>query len=783
MIFFGEFLTKMRDVFFNYVYEIFDKLKIKLKNINKQLPNFTALCFILHPVFILLAINNGMLSVGMGNTIGTIILGVIIGVFSLNIGLSIKPSWKSVAGVIFLLSPAIFFLESTTLNINLTWIIFSCFYLISGAILFARNNSDTTNKLEIAMLSVCIPLIIFFMLINFISIGGAYSPDSLSYYDMSKNIFKNFGYVSTVRQYVIFTDFGISFPYLFPMIIRIFHLFTGFGIFSGTVVNIIAAFISLYFILKISKKICDSSIPGLIAVFVWFSDKDYIYELFAARAVTLSIMCALLIVYIIVQSKKLTWKELFLIGLFAGAGMVIRFDFLVTAGLLGIALILFTKMKSFRLVPFYVLGLLVFTTPWILYSLIHFNKLWISDNMGTFFLIHPIIPQRYFVPGEIIPSMFSDFNQWFTVKQNILTNRIAGLFYIFTGQLEILMLIGIAILSVLSRIFYNNNDKEEKVAFLTMRRGSAFFTIRKRTILFNDNDKEESHFFKVVFLAVLIIYCIKTFMVFLVGYGDLRYHVEAIMLISLLILCGLCRLFRNSVVWISFVAIICFVNITAITAPNMRDKVMGNLQKPFLYTNVIEKGKYLLDVENVLSKDSGLPLNEIRLFIISGGVDPFVLGAHSEIKIFPYIANATKERMMYLMENYIKPHYIVLGEPETHWAWWALRDKYSLRKVSNSLPLYKVSDLEALPDGQVRLSSVTDNNWDLGIMRSSSILLFENSERNRQLLENASALNVGDVTITIVKVFPMGSYLHVECEPIDNIKVFSYPTIVNIIKK
>jgi len=713
---------------------------------------------ILQPAFFLLTIYNELKTVEMGDAVGTVFTGLCLGLMFLKLCKNLNPDFSSAEGSIFLLSPPVLFLlASITSGSNFIWITFLFIYLISGAVLFIKNNPNGLNKTELYVISLCVPFLILSLMINFVTRGIAYSPDSYGYYNMSRKIFSDFGYVSVIRQYVEFTDYGISFPYLFPMIVAIFNHFTGFGMLSGTCINIIAALVSLYYILKISSKLTTSVIPGLIVSVVFVLNSDYLGEMISARAVPLSMLCALLIINIIPCSEMPNRKELFLAGLFAGAGMVIRFDFIVISGLLGVILLFIYKKNIFKFVPFYCLGLLVFTAPWILYSLAHFNKLWISDNNGTLFLITPLLPQRFFTPDEVVPDIFSNPGAWIISRQNIIIRGLAGFFSIITRPVELIMLLGIAGTGILSRSKFPNNRK---------------------------NYEKPVKSFRLLFIFTILIYIMKTMAIIMVGYGDLRYHTEALIIVSLIILCAIYGSLANHKVWIYFTILIFSISVMNNMQPAFKDTIQPKLLNAFINTEIITPDSETKEIEKILMEDGGFPDNgEIRLFYVdSDPYRPYSLGAYTGIKAYARITNINEERLLYLVKNYIDPNYIYLPEGEKKWLH-ILREHYLINIISEKPPLYNIAALKELDDNFIRLSSISDANWNNGVDQKSSTMLFRNTVVHRMKLENAVGFEINGIYAEIENISEFSDdWIYVKFKSDIDLAPFAYPNEIKILK-
>jgi len=746
------------------------------KDLNIIMDIVSSLFVIFHPAFFLLTIYNELKQKEMGNLFGVVFIGICLGIVLYKLGEKLNPHFKSAAGVIFLITPLILFLLTfffKECNTNFFWIVFTFIYVVSGAVLFVKNNPDGLNKTELCVISLCVPFLILALIINFVNRGINYSPDSYGYYDISRSIFSNFGFVNVTRQYIEFTDYGISFPYLFPALISVFDFFTGFGILSGTCINIIATLFSLYYMSKISSRLTESAIPGLIIALILFFSPDFLSEMINSRAVPLSILCALLIINALTSysgSGKPGKLQLFLAGVFAGAGMVIRFDFLAVAGLLGVILLFVYNKKMFKFVPFYVFGLLVFTTPWILYSIIHFNKIWISDNGGTLFLINAMLPQRFFIPTEVVPDIFSDPKKWITSHQTIVMNGLSGFFSIITRPVELVMLLGIAATGILSKIKFSDDNEIDETS---------------ETNEIYEEKKKSNKRFKLLFILTIVVYCIKTFAVIMVGYADLRYHMEAMTILSLIILCAIYRSLDTRKIWICFTVVVFSMSVIVNLQPMFKDSIQPKLLNAFINTAAITPDDETLAIEKVLKEATGEESADgFRLFYVdTNPYNAYKLGAYTKIKTYARISNINEERLLYLMKNYIKPEYIYLPPAESTWLHF-LSEHFIMNMLSETPPIYTAAELSPLGDDCIRLSSTADSNWDRGISTSySSLFLVRNSKENRAKLKDAVALESGGAYAGIEEmIYKDDNWIHVRCVADIDTSTFVYPNEIKIMK-
>jgi len=760
--------------------------KKKAKKRRLSIPNILPFLIVLHPAFLFLALREQFRPLEMGSSFGAFFFGILLGGLFLDLKkkLNLKINLKSVLGVSFIACPLVFYiltLIDERFNFSLYWLIFVFVYMSLGAAIYIKSNLSEQNKIEVYVSSFVVVYLILAFTANLIRLGSAYSPDSFSYYEISQTIFTNFGSVNTIRQYIYFTELGISFPYLFPAMIAVVNLLTGFSIYSGNIVNTIAALMSIYLLIKISRKLTRSSYAGLAASALLVFNPEYLDELVAARAVPLSVLFVLLILDVIVHSKalamipqrarkaknqfeKFMWKksierDLFLMGLFGGAGMVVRFDFIVVSGLLGVFFVIYFMIKKdiFKTVPFYVFGLLVFTLPWIIFSLWNFQTLWISDNSGTMFLINPTNPQRAFLPGEEVPSLFTDSAGWIDSRLEIFRNGLLAFLVMITWPVELTVLLGVIVLSIFSLKIGKSNQRETKGL-------------------------------KLLVLFIAIIYFAKTIAVFLVGYRELRYHAETIIIVFFMILCKTYRKKAPSLLWPGFLATICIISMSAnILASTQMSYLRQRLFFPPIDFNRVAASWSARELESLLM-EHGQHENDrdVRLLNLAHSrFNAFEFGAQTSVLTFATPEWLNEYRLMYLIENFIQPNYVFADEEfdnDEFNYWIAILSRYYLfDRINNNV--FALTPIETLEIAEtIHASSLTDDNWEYGIHRRENVVLLENTPENLRKLEGARGLKIESLSVSIISVEELGDWIHVVCETSVRIDALAYPNQLTVLR-
>lgn len=200
-----------------------------------------------------------------------------------------------------------------------------------------------------------------------------FSPDSWSYFELSKTIFgPAFYQFNTFRSYFSH-EYSASFPLGYPTVLAIVSWVFGERPLAAVDVNIAAAVATGWVLLRICKTLQLPALAGFAIVLSVWLYPPYLEEIVSGRAMPAALLVFLGACYLQLRSKPLA------AGLLLGLSVLFRFDFLVYA-LLYQAIFLVSHIKNYKAVAKMALGFAAGISPWVVYSLAHFGKPWISDN-------------------------------------------------------------------------------------------------------------------------------------------------------------------------------------------------------------------------------------------------------------------------------------------------------------------------------------------------------------------------------------------------------------------
>ncbi|MGN1113015.1 MAG: ArnT family glycosyltransferase, partial [Acutalibacteraceae bacterium] len=503
--------------------------------------------------------------------------------------------------------------------------------------------------------------------------------------------FSDFYNVSTQRQYIVDTELGVSFPYLFPSFMAVVDALTGLKIYSGTILNIVITCINCLMLYKISTKHFKNPYAGTIAALYMVTNEPYLREMRVSRSVPLAILSVLILAYYILDLREITTKSCILAGLGAGCAMVCRFDALVAAGLCFIVMFIFSKKGCrIRNSAKYVGGLLIPTSPWIIYSLLNFGKPWISDNGGTMWMPIPSIPQRYYSSTYVPQTIFNNFGEWFKclfdVKlKGILEKGIAG---VLPTAVVIVLLVWVFVMLL---------------RFINCRQFRLYVESHKKLLISAG--------------VCVLVYLAKFCGIWVVGFADARYHTESFVLLILFLFSVVYSISAFSKVKSSVankkkkqskpencqyeesyakMSKSVVVNITTVLVclaliVNAGVMYVGKFSPFILNKSLLTKPVAAAQIESVVTAKNQNP----RVFFsgVNEG-DPFSFGAYTGIKTFgpPWTKSSDPNALIELTDNFVMPDYVVCKAEKIRDDFVSRYGLVPIKECSGGVTVYEVTN-------------------------------------------------------------------------------------------
>ena len=492
------------------------------------------------------------------------------------------------------------------------------------------------HRLSIVLL--CCGLLFF--VIHFWMWIGCFSPDSYSYYEIAQTIGHKFGLIGTIRQYVMATDYNISFPYFYPLCVFVIDKIARLGIYSGILFNVYVTLLTGIVFLLVSRTFAKKSWCGCLAFFLLITARPYIDEVCAARAIPLAILLSTSMFFIIAKIfylKQKKWSSFLLTGFIGGILISTRFDGVVMIGYSLLLVILCARKRVCHALQ-YLCGVALSALPQIIYSYIHFGKLWISDNSGTAFLVEVIGPTRIIMPGDGTLTLFNAPLTW----MHALLWKAYG---VGRSLLRCSLMADVCLLACIILI---------AVALLHKTK------MPKNVVI--------------ALCITVIFYAGKTVMYALVGYEDPRYHLESVVLTPFVFMmaCEKMKLVPSRTI---FLRAFSFAEILALAFVSYRAGVMQEAYEArWDYVpgkiSIAPNKVTLLDEElhnHITDKCSGI------LFLGNG----YTFGGWTDWKVYAAPSSSEWKKVKYAMEHYMTIDYIVMPndytdlsehiETETYW--------------------------------------------------------------------------------------------------------------------
>lgn len=228
-----------------------------------------------------------------------------------------------------------------------------------------------------------------------------FSQDSWSYYELSRHIFHDFYHISSWRQFHIISNYGVSFPPLWPLLIASVNAVFNLGIYAGFVLNFIIAALTLALLRRMAKVWFGEKEIGSFLFLALMITPDYTTSIFSGGTLPLGLLLLLVILYLYATRRYTLPMKALLMGIVAGLSVLNRFDFLLPAIILG--------FFAQPLLVYYA-TLFVALLPWIAYSHSHFGTYWISDNSRTLLSSIPIFVRDYY--ANAVPLVWDNPLGW-----------------------------------------------------------------------------------------------------------------------------------------------------------------------------------------------------------------------------------------------------------------------------------------------------------------------------------------------------------------------------------
>src|SRR5262249_37402334 len=247
---------------------------------------------------------------------------------------------------------------------------------------------------------------------------GHFSPDSWSYFELSRSVFTQFYRVATIRQFSFAAPYGVSLPPLQPVLMGAWNLAVRSGVYAGTWIDLIVALLTFPLLVALGRRLAASDAPGIFTAAALFGSPWYLDEVMGGRAIPLAILLFVVLLLLLHRALADARPERTAVaaGIVAGLIFEARFDFLLPAIAIGAALAAGRTREGSRLTAAYFGGLAVAVAPWVAYSAIRVGVPFASDATRAATSVATVSAMRFVPFPETIATFRNAPFEWIASK-------------------------------------------------------------------------------------------------------------------------------------------------------------------------------------------------------------------------------------------------------------------------------------------------------------------------------------------------------------------------------
>lgn len=344
--------------------------------------------------------------------------------------------------------------------------------------------------------------------------------DTWQMYDMSRYVFTDFGYMDCVRQSILNTHYEIAFPPIFPVLMALVNLVFDCGASAATFICGICALWIICLATFIGKKLSKIGVLSLCSL-VFLCGSCFL-ELVKAGISQIFNFLILFAIVGLILSFKTNAKYVISLATLSSIGLMCRFDFLAVVVICFFCVIIDNcdkknLVKSLKYSLYYIMTSLIVCSPWIIYSVRRFNKLFVTDNGRRLVNIVETNPTTFFSENNPAQTMFDNFPLWIQAfAHRSLVSFKALIKCILNHSLLVETLLCVFIMLLILKFL----NKNEKVSIKPFQKNSRVYLI-------------------------LLVFIGLEFLYIFTGYGDLRYHLPMAYLLCFIALSFFVRLLSS----------------------------------------------------------------------------------------------------------------------------------------------------------------------------------------------------------------------------------------------
>lgn len=231
-----------------------------------------------------------------------------------------------------------------------------------------------------------------------------YAPDSWSFFELARTVFSGEFFKFTTYRSYFSEPYSSSFPLGYPVLVSAAHLVFGAHPLAAVWMNVLIAAATWPLILRLATRLGLSPLVGFAMASSLALWTFYLVEVLGGLS-----QPAALLLFLTGASLYLS-GQLFLSGLFLGLAALVRFDYLAFALVFLLGALLLGRRSLARKLPLSAAGFAAGISPWVVYSLTHFGRLWVSDNSWVAFSALPAFVLDF--PAAAAVTAFDNPGMW-----------------------------------------------------------------------------------------------------------------------------------------------------------------------------------------------------------------------------------------------------------------------------------------------------------------------------------------------------------------------------------
>ncbi len=396
------------------------------------------------------------------------------------------------------------FLMSLTLSSYLTALVFCAPVTLFAFTLFTH---DKKSLLLTRLASVCAYSLIYILFVHSAMHSHPYF-DAWQVNSYAQSYATNFNHIDFVRQNYMDTNYGVGFPYLFTLIVFIAMQLTQWEIFSYLLANFAAVFIATLLIKRSFRQVGKEElwpyVSAIVTLLLYSS-----HELQCGGS-TVLIFPIIIAIFSILLASRTNWSSLLsakraaCVGALLGMGLMIRFDFVPFAGSALFLYSLYALLKKqYKAVGVVMLAFFLVISPWIVYSISHFDHIFITDNSRRLLNIPDTRPSSYFSPEMKPSSLFSHPLEWMANMTLQIRLMLVELYHYIKSLyfIPLLSIVGLAIF-IRQRLYFFIDPVNRAIALIYFSSFCVVFLII--CVHFFDNQRYYTPYLAFFILSVFI---------------------------------------------------------------------------------------------------------------------------------------------------------------------------------------------------------------------------------------------------------------------------------------